>query len=132
MKTKTYRSGTTTFRAYHKTVGNGFEVGFVTGTKTIFVGNFIHSAEATRWYTTMNAEIRTFCNRYTVGPTCPKSWFTNFMSDNLYSKYYTFINRALTVHNRKYTTAVNRDIKKYNQLKRNWYPGEKGRFLKAA
>lgn len=132
MKTKTYRSGTTTFRAYCKNVGNGFEVGFVTGTKTVFVGNFIQATEASRWYSTMNAEIRTFCKRFKVGTNAPKAWFTHFLSDTLYRKYYAFVNKAVTVHNRKYTTAVNKDIRKYNQLNRNWYPAEKGRFLKAA
>jgi hypothetical protein len=132
MKNKTYRSGNSTFRAYQKTVGNGVEVGFVTGTKTIFVGNFIHTAEANRWYSTMNTEIRSFCARYKVGPSCPKNWFTHFMSDHLYKKYYTFLNKAFVTHNRKYTTAVNKDVKKYNRISRNWYPSEKGRFLKAA
>ena len=132
MKTKTYRSGSTTFRAYLKDVGNGCEVGFVTGTKTIFVGNFIHTSEANRWYTTMNTEIRSFCQRYKVGPTCPKTWFAHFMSDHLYKKYYTFLNKVFVTHNRRYTTAVNRDVKKYNRIARNWYPNEKGRFLKVA
>lgn len=132
MKTKTYRSGKTSFRAYLKDCGNGFEVGFVSGTKVIFVGNFIHAFEANRWFTIMNTEIRSFCQRFKVGPSCPKTWFTNFLSDSLYKKYYTFLHRVLVTHNRKYTTAVNRDVKKYQRLNRNWYPAEKGRFLKAA
>lgn len=132
MKTKTYKSGKTTFRAYLKDCGNGWEVGFFCGTKPLFIGNFIHSSEANRWYSVMNTEIRTFAKRFTVGPRCPKNWYTTFLSDTLYRRYYGFLNKVFVIHNRKYNQAVTRDVRTYKRLNRNWYPGEKTRFLKAA
>ncbi len=132
MKTKTYRSGKTTFRAYMKDCGNGWEVGFFCGTKPLFLGNFIRSTEANRWFTTMNTEIRAFNKRFKVGPRCPKNWYTTFLSGVLYRKYYTFLNKVFVVHNRHYTQAVTRGVKRYNRLNRTWYPNEKERFLKVA
>jgi hypothetical protein len=132
MKSKTYRSGKASFRAYMKECGNGFEVGFNCGTKTAFIGNFLHAWEANQWYSLMNREIRTFSRRYKVGKNCPVSWYTHFISSHLYKKYYTFLNKVFVKHNRTYAQAVTRDTRKYNRLNRNWTPSTKSAFLKAA
>ena len=132
MKSKTYRNGKTTFRAYLREVGMGYEVGFTTSGKAIFVGNFIHLGEANQWYTKMNGEIRTFAKRFCVGRNCPKSWYTHFMASHLYKHYYTFVNRVLTQHNRKATQTFTRETRRYQRLNREWAGPEKTPFLKAA
>lgn len=130
MKSKTYRGGKTSGRSYCKNVGNGWEVGFVFGGRTTFVGNFIHSAEANQWYARMNREIRSFAKRYTVGTNCPKTWYAHFLSNHLYKTYYTVVNRNLAQHNRKYNRATTTDVRTYRRLNRNW--SNKTTFLKAA
>jgi hypothetical protein len=132
MKSKSYRSGKTSFRAYLKDCGNGFEVGFLCGTKPVFIGNFIHSSEANHWYSVMNSEIRSFARRYTVGKNCPTTWYCHFMGSHLYKKYYSFLNKVFVKHNRTYTQAVNKDVRKWKSLNRRWTPSTKTTFLKAA
>lgn len=133
MKVKTYKNGKTAFTAYLKDLGTGWEAGFINGSnKTIFVGNFIHASEAHEWYTLMTNEISKFNKRFTVGSNCPTQWFMTFMGGHLYKHYYSFINRVLTQHSRRYEQVVERETKKYRQLSKNWYPGEKAPFLKAS
>jgi hypothetical protein len=133
MKVKTYKNGKNGYTAYLKDLGTGWEAGFSNGShKPIFVGNFIHASEANEWYQIMNAEISKFNKRFTVGSNCPSEWFTLFMGGHLYKHYYSFINRALTQHARKYEQMVERETKKYRQLSKNWYPRDKSPFLKAS
>ncbi len=132
MKTKTYRSGTTTCRSYSKTVGNGVEVGFTVGGRTVFCGNFVHSSEAATWYTKMNREISTFSRRYKVGPSCPKSWYTHFLGQHLYNQYYAFLDKTFTKHTKTYKKAVTRSQRKYQRMNQTWYPAEKKVVLRAA
>ena len=133
MTSRTYRNGNNTGRTYLKTVGEGFEVGFVLSGKTVFVGNFLHSWEARRWYATLNAEINNFSKRYQVGPGCTKAWFTHFLSAHLYNTYYSFLDKCFTQHSRKYQSAVNKDKKSYQRMSRQWSRSTPtSRFLKAA
>ena len=132
MKTKTYRNGTTTCRTYLKTVGNGWEVGFTFAGRNVFVGNFVHSAEATKWFGMMNREIRTFTARYKVGPGCPKSWYVHFVGKHLYNQYYHFVDKCSTKHTRTYKQAVTREQRKYTRMNTRWTTGEKKAFLRAA
>jgi nucleoside 2-deoxyribosyltransferase len=133
MKVKTYKNGKNGFTAYLKDLGTGWEAGFSNGSnKPIFVGNFIHASEANEWYTLMNDEITKFNKKFTVGSNCPSQWYTTFMGAHLYKHYYNFINRVLTQHSRRYEQFVERETRKYRQLSKNWYPGEKAPFLKAS
>jgi len=132
MKTKTYRHSRVACKSYIKNVGFGWEVGFIFGSRPIFVGNFINAREAKQWYALMNREIRTFARRYTVGRTCPTAWFTHFFGSHLYRTYYNFLDRVFTKHHRTYAKAVNRDLRRYRQLSKRWYPRERTAFLKAA
>ncbi len=133
-KTKTYRSGTTTCRTYLKTAGNGFEVGFVFAGKTTFVGNFVHSSEATTWYNIMNREIRQFSKKYKVGPKCSKTWYGRFVTAHLNNRYCGYVERLFTRHTSTAKKAFNRDERKYTQMKRRWTGTGTTRtaFLKAA
>jgi hypothetical protein len=133
MTSRSYRNGNSTGKTYLKNVGEGFEVGFVLSGKTVFVGNFLHSWEARRWYTMLNSEIRNFSKEYQVGPGCSKSWFTHFLSSHLYSTYYHFLDKCFSQHSRKYQTAVNKDKKSYQKMSSRWNrTTQTSRFLKAA
>jgi len=132
MKTKTYKNGTITGKSYMKTVGHGFEVGFKFGGKTVFVGNFIHSAEANKWWARMNQDIKTFSTRHPVGNTYPKAWFTTFIKNHLYKDYYQFLDTLFTKYKRDFTREVTRNERKYKQMKKTWTPRERSPFLKAA
>lgn len=120
MKTKYYSNGQYKFRAYMKPVGEGYEVGFYSGKTPVFVGNFIHSKEATQWYAIMNRQIRQFSKRYTVGPKFPVNWYMHFAKNHLYKCYYGYLDRLFARYNREYDTAYKRDVRRYNRMKKNW------------
>ncbi len=132
MKTKTYRAQNVRCKSYLKPVGSGFEVGFIFGSKTIFVGNFVHRGEATRWFTQMNKGVRTFSRRYTVGSKFPSTWFGNFLSAFLYRNYYSFVNGVVAKHQRESLRMVNTGVRKYKRIAKNWEPSERKSILKAA
>ena len=132
MKTLKYRHGNINCKSYFQTAGNGFEVGFIFGRETIFIGNFIHKAEATRWYSKMNKEIRSFAKRFKIAPYAPMNWYKKFLSHTLYGCYYTFINQVIPKHNRVLKTTVVREIRQHAKMNRKWHPSEKMPFLKAA
>lgn len=118
MKTKTYRHGTSTLKAYCKPAGNGHEVGLIHKGKPVFCGNFIQSKEASKWYATMNKEITSFAKKYKVTKKFPIAWYANFLGHHLNKKYFEFCNRVVNVNTRKFKTAVNKDIRKYKSLKK--------------
>jgi hypothetical protein len=132
MKTKTYSTGKINCRTYCKPVGNGWETGFVFNGRPLFVGNFIHQREANTWYGIMNREISRFAKKYTVGTHFPVTWFTSFVRNHLYRTYYQFLDRIFTRYNRTYNTAVIRDIRKYQRLRKSWTSQKKTPFYKAA
>lgn len=132
MTVKTYRNGNNSGKTYLKQVGEGFEVGFILSGKTVFVGNFLHSWEARKWFSVLNKEIKSFSNKYQVGPGCSKSWFTHFLSSHLYNTYYSFLDKCFAEHSKKYQTQLNRDTKSYKRMSRDWNTTNKSRFLKAA
>jgi len=124
MKNKNYRFGTTTFKAYMKTAGEGFEVGLKFGNKQLFCGNFIHAKEAHGWWSLMNREIRSFTKRYWVGKNCSITWYSKFLGHHLYNKYYGFIERHIRTYNRSFKSAYFQDLRKYKRLRKNWKPSE--------
>ena len=130
MKKKKYSNGKYKFTAYLKPAGEGWEVGFYSGEGQIFMGNFIHWKEASHWYTIMNTQIHDFSKKYTVGPMFPVSWYTHFAKNHLYKCYYAYLDKVFTGYNRSYETAFKKDVKKYNQMQKNWT--HKKPFFKAA
>lgn len=132
MKTRNYRNGKFTARAYCKNAGYGWEVGFTVKGRPIFIGNFVHIAEANQWWNTMNREIRTFCKKYRVTPTFPRSSYLRFLSSHLHAKYYQFLDRVFATHTRTYNRAVTRDLRTFRRIARNTSTGPKQVFLKAA
>ena len=120
MKTKTYKHGKHSLKIYQKSVGHGWEVGLKTGSKTLFVGNFVHSKEATQWFATLNKEIPTFANHYWVGPKCSFDWYSKFLANHIGQKYYGFVNKILSKHQRDFDKAFKKDERKYKTLRKAW------------
>jgi hypothetical protein len=132
MKTKTFRNPKVTCKTYIKSVGHGWECGFVYGGKAVFVGNFVHHTEAKQWFSQMNREISRFASRYRVGSSFPKEWFGHFMKNHLYSCYYSFLDRVFERHTRSFHRAVSRDVKHYHKISKGWTGRSRTPFLKAA
>ena len=119
-KNKTYKFGRNNIKCVCRPVGHGYEVSVKWDTKTIFVGNFVHSVEANRWWGQLNREIRSFCHTYWHTGKVTTAWYCNFFSNNLYKNYYAFLDKAFTKYNRDFARAVTRDVRKYRTMKRHW------------
>lgn len=116
---RTYKYGKYTCKAYKKAVGHGFEVGFTFGGKTIFVGNFIHTKECNAWWTKMNTECTRFLRRYTLPSQSSTAFFTKFMGNYLYKCYYAWLDTQFTKHNRVFTQALRKDVRKYTNMSKH-------------
>lgn len=132
MKTATFKNRKLTCRSYTKNVGYGFEVGLLCGARPVFVGNFIHAAEANRWYRIMNREIRTFSRKYIIPTNATPTWHLRFLSTHLYRCYYQFVDRLLGRHTRSFIREFSRNQRRYRTLNRNWDRTDCVPFLKAA
>jgi hypothetical protein len=125
MKTKTYRYGNVTCKAELKTAGKGWECVLYFNHKVIFVGNFIHSAEAHQWWTSMNREIATFSKKYTVGYHLPTSWVATSLKNSLYKSYYVFLEKIFVGYHRSYQKALATNIRQFKSTKKNYHVGGK-------
>jgi len=125
MKTKSYKFGNKFFKAYFKSVGEGFEVGLHFNRKSIFVGNFLHKKEAMKWWATMNKEIRMFTTRYWVTMNTNFNWYSKFFSNHLYQTYYMHLDKWFNGYTNNFQKAFKKELKKYNQFKKNWDHKEK-------
>jgi hypothetical protein len=132
MKTKNYRYGKLTCKGWLKSAGNGYEVCFTFGSKTVFVGNFIHGAEANKWWALMNREIRSFGARYKANARFPMAKYSHFLSSHLYSCYYHFLDRLFVKHTRTYNRAVVRDLRSFKRIAARVPQGERTKLLRAA
>ncbi len=132
MKTKNYKNGSSWARAYWKPAGSGWEVGFVYGGKTLFCGNFVHSSEANKFYGMMKREITRFAKKYKVGKTYSQSWYKTFLTAQIQTCYYNFVNAQV----RKHATAAARNwtksVRTYNRMNRKWTSTTKTPAIKAA
>ena len=131
MKSRNFKHGQHTYKAYCKKVGHGYEVGFTYKSKALFVGNFLYTKEANAWYTTMNKEIEKFSKRYWTTTKTPQTFYNKFVSTHLYKTYYTFLDKCFTKYNREYKTAFNKSERTYKQMKKTWDVKEKTYFRKA-
>lgn len=118
MKTKVYRNKNLVCRTYLKSVGNGWECGFIFGGTPIFVGNFIHRPEAVRWFALMNREIRLISKKYAVGKDLPITWCRHLIKNHLYKTYYVFLDRLFVRHRSIANRAVVRDLRQFRQLRK--------------
>ncbi len=120
MKKHYYKFGNQKCYAYSKTVGHGFEVGFYFGKNALFVGNFIHQKEATKWWVKMNKEMKTFTRRYRVAAEGYGTWYTKMFSRHLYNTYYTFLDHEFGKYQKNFSRACKQDAKKYQSIKKRW------------
>jgi len=132
-KTKIYRHGTTTFTAYSKSVGNGFEVGINFKGKPIFWGNFALSKDANSFWTELNKQVKTFGQKFRYPEKTPANRYCKFLAHHCYSHYYKFVNRVVPKHGRNFETVYKKDLRQWNQWKKDKdFTETKRRFLKAA
>lgn len=132
MKTTTFKNRTITCRSYTKTIGHGFEVGLLCGSRPLFAGNFLHNSEANAWYRIMNREIRNFSRKYLISTKATPTWHLKFLSTHLYRCYYQFVDRVLARHAKTFTREFSRNQRRYRTINRNWNRSECVPFLKAA
>lgn len=119
-KTKYFKYGKQTCKAYWRTAGQGYEVGFVFGGTPAFVGNFIHAKEANAWWTIMNKELRFFSKKYWGTPKAPMAFYCKFLSHYLYKCYYNYLDRQFGTYKRTYTTGFKKAERKYTTMKKKW------------
>lgn len=133
MTTATYKYGKWTCKAYKKSVGKGWEIGFMFGSTQIFVGNFIHAKEANAWWTKMNAEVNKFSKRYAIPKNASPTFFCKFMTNHMYKTYYSFLDKEFTKYNRNYTQTCKKFERQFTSMKKNWKTTtERATFRKAA
>jgi hypothetical protein len=127
-----YRYGKYTCHAYSKQVGHGYEVGFYFGKHQVFVGNFIHRQEATKWWSMLNKEVKTFTRRYKVGPEASFAWYSKFFSRHLYKCYYAWLDQQFGKYQRNFDKACRQDVRKYQTFKKRWTNKSEPYYLKKA
>jgi hypothetical protein len=131
-KFKTYKYGPYTFKSYCKPVGKGFEVGFTYHGRNYFVGNFIHKAEATKWWSQFNKEITTFSKKFSVSDEMPFQWYCNFLSNHLYKCYYSWLDKAFTKYETVFKKAYSKDYKRYVKFAKEMHPSDRYSFYQTA
>lgn len=132
MKIKNYRYGKLNCKGWLKPAGNGYEVCFNFGTKSVFVGNFIHATESTQWWNLMNREIRAFGAKHKANATFPRAKYSHFLSTHLYTCYYRFVDKVSAKHAKTYRTAVVRDLRSFKRLATRTPSSLRVKLLKAA
>ncbi len=118
MTNRTYKYGKYTCKAYKKTAGKGWEVGFTFAGHPVFVGNFIHAKEANAWFSMMDKEAHKFSKKYAAAPNAPTTWTAKFMSNCMYKAYYSYLDREFTKYQRGFTQAVKQDERRYTNFKK--------------
>jgi hypothetical protein len=122
MSTKLFKNGSKKYKSYMKPVGKGFEVGFLCGTKSLFVGNFVHKSEATQWYQKMNAEYSHFSKKFWHNPKAgaATAFYHKFITHNLYKHYYDFLDKCFGKYTKTFQREYSRDVRTYHKLKKSW------------
>lgn len=134
MKNKQYKYGPHKCRAYMKSVGKGYEVGFYFGSNPIFVGNFLHKKEANAWWTKMNTEIKTFSSKFGLTPKAPVAFYKKFFSNHLYQVYYKYLDKQFSQYTRQYDRVCKTSEKQYKKIKlqKSWTKKDHYTLKKAA
>jgi hypothetical protein len=117
-KTKTYKYGPNTFKAYLKPVGAGWEVGCTYQNRNFFVGNFVHKTEATKYWAMFNKEIVGFCKKFAWTKDMPFAWYCNYMSNSLYTGYYAWLDKVFNKHQITFKKSYAKDFSRYTKMKK--------------
>ena len=118
-KFTTYKCGPYTFKSYFKPVGQGYEVGFTYKGQSYFTSNFVHKTEAMTWWKKFNMEIMTFAKKFEPSNKMPLTWYCNFMANNLYKCYYTWLDMVFAKHETTFKKAFSKDFKRYASMKKH-------------
>lgn len=120
-KMKNFKFGKMTFKAYCKPAGNGFEVGFTYLGKPVFVGNFIHRNEATKWWALMNTSAQNFCRNHEFVPTASPTWYSKYLGHMLYKNYYLFLDKQFSKYQKTYSAKTFQFAKQYKKIENRFY-----------
>ena len=122
MTTKLFKNGPKKYKSYLKAVGKGYEVGFLCGTKQLFVGNFVHKIEAQEWFKKMNNEYAHFSKKFWHNPKAATAtaFYHKFISHNFYKHYYDYLDKCFGKYTKTFHREYSRDVRTYNRLKKNW------------
>lgn len=127
MKKKIIKHGSQRITAYMKPAGKGYEVGLMHGAKNLFMGNFINIKEAQNWYAMMNREFSRFSKKYWPNAEKPSAFHYKFITNAMYKKYYDYLDVCFGKYTKSFHREWNKDLKKYNQMKKAW--GHKETFF---
>jgi len=110
---KHYKFGPYMLKCYFKPVGNGFEVGMTHAGRTYFVGNFVHQAEAKKWWGMMNSSITTFGKKYWMSNETPFPWYCHFLTTHMYKAYYSYLDKLFSKYNKTYDKAFSQNLRRF-------------------
>jgi hypothetical protein len=120
MKSKFIKHGPNRFKMYLKTVGKGYEVGFLLGSKSLFMGNFVRAEEAKQWFEMMEHEFTRFSKKFWPHPGKANAFYSKFITNNLYKHYYDFLDKCFGKHTRSFHKEFNQDVKAFKKMKKHW------------
>ena len=80
------------------------------------------------WWKMFNREIMMFAKKYWCSDDTPEQFYFHFMTNHLYTTYYSFLDKMFAQHNKTYRQAYVKDVKKYNKMKKTWEMNEKFHF----
>ena len=120
-KMKNYTFGKMTFKAYCKPAGKGFECGITFQGKPVFVGNFIHKSEATKWWGLMSTYCAKFVNTHEFVPTAGYNWYCKYFANTLYKNYYMFLDKEFTKYQKTYSKNTVHFAKHYKKMEARFY-----------
>lgn len=120
-KMKNYKFGKMIFKAYCKPAGKGFEVGMTHQGKPVFVGNFIHRAEAMKWWGLMNTYAHKFCRSHEFVPTASPTWYNKYFGNLLYKNYYLYLDKQFSKYQKTYSAKTFQFAKQYKKIENRFH-----------
>lgn len=120
IKAKSYYFGDLKFEAYFRPAGFGWECGVKYEGKPVYVGNFVHKAEANAWWKEMNTYLKSFFGKYEYMEGAPTAWYPKFVSHYMYKHYYSYLDKVFAGHTRTYNKHWNQDVKSYKKYSRRF------------
>lgn len=118
---KTFKFGTSTFKTYCKPAGYGYETGILFNQEPVFVGNFVHKAEAYEWMKQMYSAIGAFFDAYTYYPNVSDRFYRKFFANYMYTTYYAYLDKKFSKYKGQYAKATKYDTQTYKKYKTSYF-----------